>query len=156
MVFGVDEEGGRTTAVYTQTLSTKSGETTDEVTFDIKISDFDEDTQKYTATITPSDNTVKYVIENLAADNYYVKTNGRTDEEIMLDEVAAYGSYLTLHTGKQIRSFSISPAFDSVAGKWVPGKNRLMVFAYDGEILSKLYLMEIDGATGEVTVIRPE
>lgn len=74
----------------------------------------------------------------------------------MLDEVAAYGSYLTLHAGKQIITRSISPVFDSVAGKWVPGKNRLMVFAYDGEILSKLYLMEIDGATGEVTVIRPE
>ena len=74
MVFGIDEEGGRTTNVYTQTLSTKSSEAPDEVTFDIKISDFDEDLQQYTATITPSDNNVKYVINNVSADNYYVKT----------------------------------------------------------------------------------
>lgn len=156
MIFGVDEEGGRTTAVYTQTLSTKSGETTDEVTFDIKISDFDEDTQKYTATVTPSDNNVKYVMDNLSADNYSVKTDGRTDEKIMQDHIKVWGSYLPLYSGKQTRSFSISSAYDSVTQKWGPGKNRLMVFAYDGEILSKLYLLEIDGATGEVTVIRPE
>lgn len=156
MIFGVDEEGGRTTAVYTQTLSTKSGETTDEVTFDIKISDFDEDLQQYTATITPSDNNVKYVINNVSADNYYVKTNGRTDEQIMQDFVDVNGTYLTLCSGKQTKKFSISSAFDSDAGAWGPGKNRLMVFAYDGEILSKLYMLEINGVNGEVTVIRPE
>lgn len=156
MVFGIDEEGGRITNVYTQTLSTKSSEASDEVTFDIKISDFDEDMQQYTATVTPSDNSVKYVINNVSADNYYVKTNGRTDERIMQDYVDVEGTYLKLYTGKQTKRFSISPAFDSAAGTWGPGKNRLMVFAYDGEILSKLYMLEIDGATGEVTVVRPE
>lgn len=156
MVFGIDEEGGRTTNVYTQTLSTKSSEAPDEVTFDIKISDFDEDLQQYTATITPSDNNVKYVINNVSADNYYVKTNGRTDEQIMQDFVDVNGTYLTLCSGKQTKKFSISSAFDSDAGAWGPGKNRLMVFAYDGEILSKLYMLEINGVNGEVTVIRPE
>lgn len=156
MVFGIDEEGGRTTNVYTQTLSTKSSEAPDEVTFDIKISDFDEDIQQYTATITPSDNNVKYVINNVSADNYYVKTNGRTDEQIMQDFVDVNGTYLTLCSGKQTKKFSISSAFDSDAGAWGPGKNRLMVFAYDGEILSKLYMLEINGVNGEVTVIRPE
>lgn len=156
MVFGIDEEGGRTTNVYTQTLSTKSSEAPDEVTFDIKISDFDEDLQQYTATITPSDNNVKYVINNVSADKYYVKTNGRTDEQIMQDFVDVNGTYLTLCSGKQTKKFSISSAFDSDAGAWGPGKNRLMVFAYDGEILSKLYMLEINGVNGEVTVIRPE
>ena len=37
-----------------------------------------------------------------------------------------------------------------------PAKNRLMVFAYDGERFSKLYMLEINGVNGEVTVIRPE
>ena len=156
MVFGIDEEGGRTTNVYTQTLSTKSSEAPDEVTFDIKISDFDEDLQQYTATITPSDNNVKYVINNVSSDNYYVKTNGRTDEQIMQDFVDVNGTYLTLCSGKQTKKFSISSAFDSDAGAWGPGKNRFMVFAYDGEILSKLYMLEINGVNGEVTVIRPE
>lgn len=156
MVFGIDEEGGRITNVYTEKLSTAGSDIPVEVTFDIKISDFDEDLQQYTATITPSDNNVKYVINNVSADNYYVKTNGRTDEQIMQDYVNVNGTYLTLYSGKQTKKFSISSTFDSVAGAWGPGKNRLMVFAYDGEILSKLYLMEINGATGEVTVVRPE
>ncbi|MCI9286191.1 MAG: hypothetical protein HFJ91_10510 [Muribaculaceae bacterium] len=158
MIFGIDETGERTTEMKTVPLSTKNDQKKDKVTFDVTISDFDGEgnyTHFYTVNVIPSDPNVKYVLENNMASNYYVSLNGRSDEEIMQDFIDVQGQYMTLYTGEQHKRMSIGPEWDSDKMCWTFGKNRVIIFAYDGEILSDLYLIDVDGITGEVTQLRP-
>ncbi len=152
LIFGVDEVGTRTTAIKKVTLQTQS-EVSGDLTFEVEPGNFD-DSQMYThyleVTVTPSDQEKKYVFEHLPADNAYAKLDC-SDEEFMQRYVDVQGEWLTLRQGTLTRMLPFAKSYTST-GNW--GDYVIMIFGYDGEITSELYLYKVDGGTGEMTQLR--
>lgn len=152
LIFGLDEVGTRTTAVKQVKLQTESVSERD-LTFEIEKGEFDDSSMYYhflELKVTPSDPEKKYVVESIPADNSYAQLNC-TDEEFMQRYVDVQGQYLVLSQGEQTKRFSFAQSYSG--GKtW--GDHVIMVFGYDGEITSDLYLYKVDTETGEMTQLR--
>ena len=98
--------------------------------------------------VTPSDPDARYVFDCLAVTSPYVDI-AKTDEELIDSYVKVYGSNLTLRSGEYKKNQSFSSW-----GSW--NNYRVIIFGYDGEATSALYMYEINTETGETTQLRPE
>ena len=152
LVFGVDNLGTRTTRIKQIEITPVKDEhpNVKNLTFNVEWFGFD-DSDDYWHTlnvkVTPSDLDAKFVYTCLPASNYSVD-NTRPEEEIIKDYVAIEGSNLRLLTGV----YSTTQSFTSW-GSW--SNYRIMVFGYDGEPSSRLYMYEINTENGDVVQLMP-
>lgn len=152
LIFGVDKIGTRTTAIKAVEITpAKDGEREDnDLTFTLECSNFDASDyymHELDVKVTPSDLDAKYVYVCLPASNYSVD-NTRSDEEIIKDYITIEGANLRLLSGV----YSTRQSFTSW-GVW--NNYRIMIFGYDGEATSAVYMYEVNTETGDVTQIRP-
>lgn len=155
LIFGVDTNARRTTEIR-QVDITPHCVVSQEMTFDIAFSDFNDSsswTHYLTASVTPSDPDSKYVFAYLPSDNASVDLT-KTDDELMSGYVATQGEWLELNTGNLTKKMAFGSKYDSAAGGYVFKPYVLMVFGYDGEATTPLYVYVIDTATGEVEQVR--
>jgi hypothetical protein len=148
LIFGVSEDGARTTAItkyeYTPTASADS----DKLTFDIQFGEFDASddySHSIPLTITPSDLNAKYVAEVYEYSDMWL---GWDDATFMSEwsSINGNGAYVTLHNGVYNQTLE----FDN----WGFGWDTKMVFVYGYDTPSDLYLYTINTETGEVTQLR--
>lgn len=149
MIFGVSEDGARTTAItryeYTPTKDAES----DNLTFDIQFTDFnasDEDTHSMNITVTPSDLNAKYVAETYSYSEMWLGWDDATFMEEW-NKINGNGAYLDLHQGVYKLPFEYDSSW---SGSW----KTFMFFVYGYDTPSDFYLYTIDTETGKVTQLR--
>ena len=161
-VFGYD--GEPTSPLYVYRINAETGETeqlrgpkdeTEELTFGIGKGEFNGSsnwTHYLPVTVTPSDDTAKYVFGYLPETNSSVSLD-RTDQEFIANYVSIQGEYMELHTGTLEKNMSFSSSYDSAAGGYVFKDYIMFIFGYDGEATSPLYLYRINSDNGDITPI---
>ena len=151
LIFGVDETGERTTEIAK--VAQKSGDAVAEkITFDIQFGEF-KAASKYThfqtITVVPSDPNAKYVVDSGTYSSLLPYLT--SPEDMMNYWVSSYGSWLTLYSGEQTKTFSFSQSYEGGTSSWNPYV--IFVFGYDGGITSDLYIYKIDSETGKYAVL---
>lgn len=151
LIFGVTNDGTRTTAVHQEKVMTYAETHEDPLTFDITFSNF-QDGQYYKfmdITIVPSDPNMKYVFDDLPIDNPYASLEDG-EEEMVNKYVQVQGKYLKLLEGEQTKTFSMSLGWNEGA-TWEP--YAVFVFGYDGQQTGPLYYFLVNPADGTVTQV---
>lgn len=156
LIFGVGDEGLRTTAVKeVRLLTTSQGH--DDLTFEVAFSNFDSSSSwshHVDVTVTPSDPEASYTFGYLAASNQYADIDNYTDEEFMLRYADVQGQYLDLFTGEYSKRCSFGSEYDYEADDWVFKPYLIFVYGYDGAPTTDLHAWMFDPATGEAERVR--
>lgn len=156
LIFGVDENGTRTTAIKEVDV-VPTEVVTDEMTFDVQFGEINASsnwTHYLAVTVTPSDLEAKYVFAYLSESNSYVSDLTLSDEELIGNYVAVQGEWLELNTGVLNKTMSFGSTYDSSAGGYVFKPYIIMLFGYDGAATTPLYLYKVDTATGAIEQLR--
>lgn len=149
LIFGVTDDGTRTTALHQEKVMTERGDQQGNVTFDITFSDFDDSSEYFrfmNMHIVPSDPEAKYVVDLLKVSNSYASLeNG--EEEFVQRYVDVQGTYLKLNQGEMDKTLSMNMA----STEWED--YAVFVFAYDGALNGPLYYYIVNPETGDVTQV---
>jgi hypothetical protein len=150
LIFGVSEDGARTTAITKYEYTPTSDSESDNLTFNIQFEKFDNSDDSYhtmNISISPSDKNAKYVV---ATYDYSKMWLGWDDDTFKSEwsKINGNGAYLDLQQG----DYNTTLAFDSswTGGGW----STIMFFVYGYDTPSDLYLYTINSETGAVTQLR--
>jgi hypothetical protein len=148
LIYGVSEDGARTTAITKYEYTPTASSDTNKLTFDIQFGEFDASDDYYHSlpiTITPSDLNAKYVAEVYKCSDMWLDW----DDATFMSEwssINGNGAYLDLHDGV----YSQTLEFDN----WGYGWETMMIFVYGYDTPSDLYLYTLNTETGEITQLR--
>lgn len=157
LLFGLEPDGCRTTAVAQVEITTES-KTRDDLTFEVSFGNFNPQsawTHTLDVTVTPSDPEATYVFEYLKADNMYADLENTTDAEFMTRYSDVQGPYLNLYTGENTRRCQFGSDYDYDTDSFVFNPYIVFVYGYDGGSTTPLHVWRVYPETGDVEQIRP-
>lgn len=155
VIFGLDEEGARTTDIQLVECRTHSQGST-RITLNTEFYGFNGSSQwshSMKAKTTPSDPDMTYVTECLPATNQFADLR-YDDADFISRYIDVQGPYLALQRGVTEKHLSFSPSYDPETEEMVFDDYIMFSFGYNGEVTSPLYVWRINAQTGETTPIR--